>query len=114
MLPYFEQPSIDIGPLTIHAFGAIVASSVLIGFELGRRRFARLRIDATAAERFAWHVVIGGFLGAHFFSLLFYFPEQLRTDPLALLRLWENLSSFGGMLGGLAGSALYFHARAAR
>jgi phosphatidylglycerol:prolipoprotein diacylglycerol transferase len=109
VIPYFEQPTISLGPLTIHAFGAIVASSVLIGLEVGRRRFARLGIDAAAGERFAWYVVAGGFLGAHLFSLLFYFPAQFRTDPFALLRVWENLSSFGGMLGGLAGSALFFY-----
>jgi phosphatidylglycerol:prolipoprotein diacylglycerol transferase len=108
LIPYFEQPSLSIGPLTIHAFGAIVAASVLVGFEIGRRRFARRGVERAAAERFAWYVVAGGFLGAHLFSLLFYFPEQLRSDPLAIVRLWENLSSFGGILGGLAGSALYF------
>lgn len=108
VIPYFEQPSVGVGPLTIHAFGVIVASSVLIGFEIGRRRFARVGIDSGSGERFAWYVLGGGFLGAHLFSLLFYFPEQLQSDPVALLRVWENLSSFGGMLGGLIGSELFF------
>lgn len=109
MIPYFEQPSITLGPVTLHAFGILVAAAVLVGFEIGRRRFARLGVDAVAAERFAWHVVAGGFVGAHLFSLLFYFPEQLVDDPLSLLRFWENLSSFGGIVGGLIGAAWYFH-----
>jgi phosphatidylglycerol:prolipoprotein diacylglycerol transferase len=108
VLPYFEQPTVPLGPVTLHAFGLIVAAAVLIGFELGRRRFARLGIDTKEGERFGWYVVGCGLLGAHLFSLTFYFPEQLLSDPLAVLRVWENLSSFGGVVGGLLGARLYF------
>lgn len=31
MVPYFEQPSVRIGPLTIHPFGVILAAAVLAG-----------------------------------------------------------------------------------
>lgn len=108
MIPYFAQPSLDLGPLTLHAFGLVVAASVLVGLEIGRRRFARMGVAVTEAERYAWYVVAGGFLGAHLFSVVFYFPEQLVADPMAIVRVWENLSSFGGILGGLVGAALYF------
>ena len=114
MVPYFEQPSLTVGPLTFHAFGVIVAASVLIGLALGRRRFERIGVPPAGAERFGWYVIVGGFLGAHLFALGLYFPEQLRSDPFALLRLWEHLSSFGGILGGLLGVLLYLwrHGRA--
>jgi phosphatidylglycerol:prolipoprotein diacylglycerol transferase len=52
-------------------------------------------------------------LGAHLFSVLLYFPDKLRDDPWLILRVWEDISSFGGLLGGLAG-ALFFFARHAR
>ncbi len=41
-----------------------------------------------------------------------YFREKLRDDPWLLLRTWEDISSFGGMLGGIAGALLFFATRA--
>ncbi len=110
-VPYFEQPSVSIGPLTIHAFGVIVALSVWIGLTVGKRRFERLGLDAALGERMAWWLLAGGFLGAHLFSVFFYFPGELRENPLMLLRFWENISSFGGMLGGFIGILLFFRLR---
>ncbi len=56
-------------------------------------------------------MLLGGMIGAHLFSVLFYFPSKLREDPWLLLRLWEDISSFGGMVGGLAGALLFFATR---
>ncbi|MEX2154182.1 MAG: prolipoprotein diacylglyceryl transferase family protein [Gemmatimonadaceae bacterium] len=113
-LPYFEQPSVSLGPLTVHAFGVIVAASVWIGLVIGKRRFERMALDAALGERLAWWVVIGGFLGAHLFAVLFYFPDQVTRDPLMLLRIWEDLSSFGGIVGGAFGLWLFLRYRAPR
>jgi phosphatidylglycerol:prolipoprotein diacylglycerol transferase len=107
MIPYLEPPSWTVGPLTIHAFGVIVAASVVLGVELGRRRFRRLGLDPVTTEAFAWHVIVGGFLGAHLFAALLYFPDEAVRNPIMLLKFWENISSFGAMLGGLAAAWLY-------
>jgi phosphatidylglycerol:prolipoprotein diacylglycerol transferase len=112
MIPYLEQPSLDLGPLTVHAFGIIVAAAVLIGLELGRRRFTRLGLDRALGERLAWWVVVGGFLGAHLFSVLFYFPQELAANPFLLLKFWEDISSFGGILGGVVGLWLFLRLKA--
>lgn len=109
MIPFIEQPSVSIGPLTLHAFGAIVAASVLVGLELGRRRFRRLQLNAGIGETLAWWTLAGGFLGAHLFSLLFYFPGEINRDPLKLLKIWEDISSFGGIVGGLGAAWLYLY-----
>lgn len=111
VFPYFEQPTLPLGPLTLHAFGLVVAIAVLVGVEVGRRRLKRARVSAAVADDLPMYVVVGGILGAHWFSLLFYFPEQLETDPLSLLRVWEDLSSFGAMLGGLVGVGWFLRRR---
>lgn len=112
MIPYLEQPSLRLGPVTLHAFGIIVASSVLLGLELGRRRIVRLGLEQTLGDRLVWWVVIGGFLAAHLFSVLFYFPHELAANPLLLFKVWEDISSFGGMLGGIAGLWLFYRLKA--
>lgn len=112
MIPYFEQPSVRLGPITIHAFGVIVAAAVYAGLAVGARRFDREGLDRALGERLAWWAITGGFLGAHLFSVLFYFPREVAENPLVVLKLWEDISSFGSILGGLLGVWLFFHLRA--
>lgn len=112
MIPYFEQPSISLGPITVAAFGVIVSGAVLTGLEIGRRRFRRLGLDPLHGEGMAWYAIIGGFLGAHLFSVLLYFPEKVVANPLLLFKVWEDISSFGSILGGLLAIWLYFRIKA--
>jgi phosphatidylglycerol---prolipoprotein diacylglyceryl transferase len=112
MLPYFEQPVWQVGPLSIHAFGVAVAIAAWLGLTLAQHRFDRLGLDPQLGQRLGGWMLVGGIIGAHFFSVLFYFPRELRTDPWLILRLWEDISSFGGLLGGLIGAQLFLHLRA--
>jgi phosphatidylglycerol:prolipoprotein diacylglycerol transferase len=107
MIPFFVQPSVDLGPFTVHAFGLIVAAAVLTGLSVGARRFRSEGLDAALGERLAGWAIVGGLLGAHLFSVLFYFPHKLAENPLLLLKFWEDISSFGSMLGGALAIALF-------
>ncbi len=111
MLPYIEQPAWQFGPLTIHAFGVAVAAAVWFGLTWGQRRFERAGLDSSIGQSLGAWVIVGGILGAHFFSVLLYFPHKLRDDPWLLLRVWEDISSFGGMLGGMIGALAFFWLR---
>ncbi len=112
MIPFVEPPSVQIGPLTLQAFGLVVALAVLTSFALARRRFGRLGLDAAVWEHMASWLLVGGFAGAHLFAVLLYFPGLIPADPWLLLRFWEHISSFGGMLGAAAAMGLYFWLRA--
>jgi phosphatidylglycerol:prolipoprotein diacylglycerol transferase len=112
MIPYAQQPSISLGPVTIYTFGMIVALAILIGLEFGRRRLRHLGLDPLLGQGVVWSALGVGFLGAHFFSVLFYFPAEVTDNPLVLLKVWEDISSFGGMLGGLLGIWLYLKLKA--
>jgi phosphatidylglycerol:prolipoprotein diacylglycerol transferase len=114
MLPYHPQPSWHLGPLTIHAFGVIVACAMWAGLILFDRRLNHDHLDPALGRRLAWWMLIGGLLGAHLFSVLLYFPDQLRADPWLLVRVWEDISSLGGILGGVAGAGLFFAVRGSR
>lgn len=107
MIPFFTQPSLDLGPFTVHAFGLIVAAAVLTGLSVGARRFRNEGLDVALGERLAGWAIVGGLLGAHLFSVLFYFPHKLAENPLLLLKFWEDISSFGSMLGGALAIGLF-------
>lgn len=112
MIPYFEQPCAELGPLRLCAFGVVVAASVLAGLEIGRRRFRRFDLDTSVGERLAWWAIAGGFIGAHLFSVLFYFPRDLVENPVLLFQVWKDISSFGSIIGGALGIWLFFRFRA--
>jgi len=112
MLPYFEQPLWQLGPLTIHAFGVAVAIAAWFGLTMVQRQFDRLGLDPLLGQRLGGWMLLGGILGAHFFSVMFYFPNELRDNPWVIFRIWEPISSFGGLLGGLVAALFFFATRA--
>jgi phosphatidylglycerol:prolipoprotein diacylglycerol transferase len=111
MLPYFQQPSWQLGPLSIHAFGITVAVAMWLGLTMADQRFERGGLDPSLGRRLGGWMLLGGMLGAHFFSVLFYFPDDLRADPWLIFRVWTDISSLGGMLGGIVGACLFFVVR---
>jgi phosphatidylglycerol:prolipoprotein diacylglycerol transferase len=107
MIPYFDQPRLSLGPLTIHAFGVLVAAAVLVGHRVFRWKMTREGLDAGIGERLLSWVLVGGFIGAHLVDRLVYKPGETLADPISLLKFWNGLSSFGGFLGAVTGAWLF-------
>jgi phosphatidylglycerol:prolipoprotein diacylglycerol transferase len=113
MVPYFPQPEYRLfGPVTVHAFGALVALSVTVGWRMVVARCGRKGLDGDVCMGLLAYVVLAGFVFAHLYSVITYFPRQAMEDPVLLLKVWENISSFGGFAGGLLGLWLYFRFKA--
>ena len=102
MFPYFEQPSLTLGSYTLYFFQIAVCTAVIVGYEIVVRRAPRRGLDPDeVASLLAW-VILWGFVGSHVFDTLAYYPERIREDPLVLVKIWGSMSSFGGMMGGMA------------
>jgi len=113
MIPYFPQPEVHLfGPVTIHAFGAIVALSVIVGWQMVVGRIRAKGLDPELAQGLLSHVLLSGFIVAHLYSVVAYFPREAMEDPLLLLKFWEDISSFGGFAGGLLGVWFFFRFKA--
>ena len=101
MLPYLRPSEVKIGPLTFHAFGALVMIAVLAGAAIVAHRAERLGFPRKVASRLYIWMMVSGFAGAHVAKTIE--EGTLWADPLALLRVWNGLYSFGGIVGGLLG-----------
>jgi phosphatidylglycerol:prolipoprotein diacylglycerol transferase len=113
MIPYFPQPGFHLfGPVTIHAFGAIVAVSLIVGWRMAVARARTKGLDTELFQDLLLYVVLSGFAVAHLYSVLAYFPREAMENPLLLLMFWEDISSFGGFAGGLLGLWLFFRFKA--
>jgi phosphatidylglycerol---prolipoprotein diacylglyceryl transferase len=113
VIPYFEQPKLHLGPLTVHAFGALVATGILLAFRLIRKRAPGLGLDPVLAERLAMRMVIAGFICAHIFDRLAYYPSETFANPLSLLYIWQSISSFGGFIGAVIVAFLFMRQQSA-
>lgn len=108
MIPYFEQPVLSLGPLKIHAFGVLVATSMLVGIQMTLARCKKLSLDQDLCADLLFYTLIAGFVSAHLFAVLAYHPGEVAKNPWMLLKIWENISSYGGVLGALFGIWLFF------
>ena len=100
MIPYFQQPEYHLyGPLTVHAFGTIVAVAIIVGWRMVVARTRAKNLDPGLVQDLLSYVILSGFIVAHLYSVLAYFPREAMQDPLLLLKFWEDISSFGGFVG---------------
>ena len=115
VLPYIDLPSLPLPfGLSIHPFGVFSALGAYLGARLAMYagRVYGPGDTRVLAGVFTW-AIVGGVLGAHLLHVLGYHPELLRAaGPWVLLKVWDGVSSMGGVLGGLAGIVLYFRAHA--
>jgi phosphatidylglycerol---prolipoprotein diacylglyceryl transferase len=110
-LPYYQQPQWTIGPVTIHAFGVMVALALVVGTLVARWHGKQRGQDPVVVTDLVTWTCVGGFVLAHLVSLLFYFPERVLEDPLQLFYFWNGLSSFGGFLGAALGGYVFLKRR---
>jgi phosphatidylglycerol:prolipoprotein diacylglycerol transferase len=104
MFPYFPEPVLHLGPLYLTAFQICVALATLTGYLGVEWRAARLGWDRSLAMRIVLPAMLAGFIGSHAFDVALYQPQAVRENPLLLLEFWGSMSSFGGLLGGIAGA----------
>jgi len=108
MVPYFEQPVLPLGPVKIHAFGVLVAVAMLVGIQGTIWRCRKLSLDTDLCADLLFYMLIAAFVSAHLTAVFAYFPHEVANNPWMLLKIWENISSFGGILGALFGIWLFF------
>jgi phosphatidylglycerol---prolipoprotein diacylglyceryl transferase len=107
MLPYFDQPVLELGPLPIHAFGVMVMLGVMVGIELASWRAKATGLSTASLASFQAWILVPGFVFAHVLDALWYYPGEVLDDPTVLLDITGGLSSFGGFVGALVGALIW-------
>jgi phosphatidylglycerol:prolipoprotein diacylglycerol transferase len=113
VIPYFQPPALHLGPLTIQIFGVLAALGVYTGARIAMRAARDEGLDGQVLADFAVWGVVAGVVFGHLVHLFFYHPEELR-EPWRIFAVWEGLSSFGGLLGGVIAAAVFFRRRRIR
>ncbi len=113
LIPYYEPTSFKLGPLTFSIFGLLAAAGVYLGARLTARAASKRGLDPKPLLDFAVWGVLSGVVFGHLVHLLLYHPEELQS-PLGIFKVWEGLSSFGGLLGGIVAAVVFFRHRGIR
>jgi phosphatidylglycerol:prolipoprotein diacylglycerol transferase len=112
MIPYFVIPPLQVGPIAVQSFGILAAAGVWLASTLLVRGAGRRGLDELPLRDFSVWAVVAGVIGGHLVHLLFYHPEELRQGGvLQLVKVWDGLSSTGGVLGGIIAATIFFGAR---
>jgi phosphatidylglycerol:prolipoprotein diacylglycerol transferase len=110
VIPYFEIPSLQLGPFTLQAFGIFAALGVYLAARIGAREAARHGLDPQPFSDFAVWGVLAGVVFGHLVHVVMYHPEEL-SNWRKVLFFWEGLSSLGGLLGGVVAAMVFFRRR---
>lgn len=103
MFPFVEQPVLRFAGVEISAFMITALLAVLAGDGIVVRRAVRLGWDRGTVTRLVGWTIALGFVGSHALDVALYQPQLVRRNPLVLLEVWGSMSSFGGLIGGIAG-----------
>lgn len=101
---------LSLGPITIHWYGAIFASSIFAGLYYMKWVYQQEKQNVESLDNLLVYVVIGIIVGARLGHCFFYDPDYYFANPMKILAIWEGgLASHGGGLGAIIGT--YFYTR---
>jgi phosphatidylglycerol---prolipoprotein diacylglyceryl transferase len=104
MLPYYPQPVLHLGPLQIHAFGALAAAAVVVGGRAILIRAHRKGIPVEQMFRFCFWVYLSAMVGAFFSKILWDDFPAILADPSRIFHVQLGVRSVGGIACGFLGA----------
>lgn len=106
----FDPILFTLGPITIHWYGALFASSIIAGLQYMKWIYKHEKQPTASLDDLLVYAVIGIIVGARLGHCLFYDPAYYLSNPLKILAINEGgLASHGGGLGVII--AVYFYAK---
>ncbi|MCG6940461.1 MAG: prolipoprotein diacylglyceryl transferase [Thiohalocapsa sp.] len=100
--PDINPIAFQAGPLKVHWYGLMYLIGFALGWLLGRWRASRpgTRWTGVMVDDLVFYVVVGVVAGGRLGYMLFYGYDQILTNPLSILKVWEGGMSFhGGLIG---------------
>ncbi|MCP4085043.1 MAG: prolipoprotein diacylglyceryl transferase, partial [Actinomycetia bacterium] len=100
-IPSPGSGSIDLGPLTLRAYGVMIALGVLAAVEIGRRRWAARGYDPDDITAIATWAVPAGLIGSRVYHVITDW-KSFRGRWLDVFAIWQGgLGIPGGLVAGI-------------
>jgi prolipoprotein diacylglyceryl transferase len=99
-IPSPSQNVLELGPLTIHFYGILIAIGVIVAIVVSKKRYERFGGSGELFESIAIWAIIIGFLGARA-GYVFTHTHRFEGRPWAVFFIWEGgLALYGGLFFG--------------
>lgn len=99
-----------IGHFHLRWYSLIVTSAIAIGFWLAVREAGRKGFNKDEVTNSLLWIVMAGLIGARLFHVIDHWSDEFAANPIRILNIWEGgLAIWGGVLGGLAATAILAH-----
>lgn len=106
-LPSPGSGSVDLGPLTLRAYGVMIALGVLAAVWLTAKRFGERGSNPDHATGMAMWAVPAGLVGARLYHVITDW-QKFEDSPADALKIWEGgLGILGAVVVGALGGVLY-------
>ena len=106
-IPSPSRGEIELGPVTLHAYGVILLLSILAAVWLAGRRWTQRGGDWDLVFRVAMWGVAGGIVGARLYHVLTSWSEVPDPEWQGVFEIWEGgLGIWGGIAGGVLAGAV--------
>ena len=104
----------NLGPLTIHWYGIMVAVAFLLGLWTASRRAPQSGINGERIVDVGPWLILGAILGARTFYVVSYWREEFAGKPISEIFMIQHggLVFYGGLLGASLASIIYVRVRA--
>lgn len=112
MFPDIDPIALELGPLVIRWYALAYVTGLLFGWWYCMRLADRAPhvITRDQVDSFLTWCIIGVIVGGRLGHVVFYYPMEYLSDPIAILKVWEGGMAFhGGLLG--VGAAMFLFAR---
>lgn len=100
MIPYFQILKFDLGPITLNAWGTMVALGFIASILFCRWWLKHKKLNHEVVWDFGLAAIIGAIIFSRLLHVLFYKFEYFLNHPVEIVYLWQpGYSLYGGMLG---------------
>lgn len=101
-IPAPPGSNIEIGPLTLRAYGVMIALGVLAAVEISRRRWKARGGDEDDIIDIAYRAVPAGLIGARLYHVITDWKTYFPDDPIDVFKIWNGgLGIPGGLILGI-------------
>jgi phosphatidylglycerol:prolipoprotein diacylglycerol transferase len=99
----------QLGPLTIHWYGVMIALAFLAGLWTATRRARRENISSERIADIVLWLMIGAILGARIAYVLTYWKEEFADQPFSEIFMIQHggLVYYGGLIGATIAGSIY-------
>ena len=97
---------IQVGPITIHMYGLMIAIGVFLALVVSLHRARKLGLDENVIYDILYCAIIGGALGTRILYYITVIPDIIK-EPSILWNFKEGYVVYGGVIGGVIAGAIY-------